>query len=290
MNSSQTVAFSKNATNVFFHILTASNLRCRHCYINPSQHGAESLDIDTITAWLNTFAGKENSTNVIFLSGDTLSGGEAQRVRLAAQLGSNLTGILYILDEPTIGLHPRDSGILIHALKTLRDRGNTVLVVEHDEETIRQADTLIDLGPGAGRNGGLIVASGTPELIKNTENSLTGKYLKLKTRTLTSRLRRFRDQPRIEIQGACLNNLKSIDTKFPLGTLIAVTGVSGSGKSTLVKGTLFPAISCGLEGRPVPERLCRSIRGWEPVKGVYEKRRLCQFAVYMTLPKSCTSC
>jgi excinuclease ABC subunit A len=152
-------------------------------------------------------------------SGDTLSGGEAQRVRLAAQLGSNLTGILYILDEPTIGLHPRDSGILIHALKTLRDRGNTVLVVEHDEETIRQADTLIDLGPGAGRNGGLIVASGTPEFIKNTENSLTGKYLKLKTRTMTSRLRRFRDQPRIEIQGACLNNLKSIDTEFPLGAL-----------------------------------------------------------------------
>ncbi len=203
-------------------------------------------------------------------SGDTLSGGEAQRVRLAAQLGSNLTGILYILDEPTIGLHPRDSGILIHALKTLRDRGNTVLVVEHDEETIRQADTLIDLGPGAGRNGGLIVASGTQEFIENTENSLTGKYMKLKTRTMTSRLRRFRDQPRIEIQGACLNNLKSIDIEFPLGALIAVTGVSGSGKSTLVKGTLFPAIRCGLEGRPVPERLCRSIRGWEPVKRVLE--------------------
>ena len=165
-------------------------------------------------------------------SGDTLSGGEAQRVRLTAQLGSNLTGILYILDEPTIGLHPRDSGILIHVLKTLRDRGNTVLVVEHDEETIRQADTLIDLGPGAGRNGGMIVASGTPEFIKNTEDSLTGKYLKLKTRTMTSRLRRFMDQQRIEIQGACLNNLKSIDMEFPLGTLIAVTGVSGSGKST----------------------------------------------------------
>ncbi len=203
-------------------------------------------------------------------SGDTLSGGEAQRVRLSAQLGSNLTGILYILDEPTIGLHPRDSGILIHALKTLRDRGNTVLVVEHDEETIRQADTLIDLGPGAGRDGGWIVASGTPEFIKNTENSVTGNYLKQKTRTLTSRLRRFRDQPQVEIQGACLNNLKSIDVAFPLGTLIAVTGVSGSGKSTLVKGTLFPAVRCGLEGRPVPEKLCRSIQGWEAVKRILE--------------------
>ncbi len=203
-------------------------------------------------------------------SGDTLSGGEAQRVRLAAQLGSNLTGILYILDEPTIGLHPRDSGILIHALKTLRDRGNTVLVVEHDEETIRQADTLIDLGPGAGRDGGWIVASGTPEFIKNTENSVTGKYLKQKIRTLTSRLRRFRDQPRVEIQDACLNNLRSIDVEFPLNSLIAVTGVSGSGKSTLVKGTLFPAIRCGLEGQPVPEKLCRSIRGWEPVKRILE--------------------
>ncbi|MCX5881859.1 MAG: excinuclease ABC subunit UvrA [Deltaproteobacteria bacterium] len=203
-------------------------------------------------------------------SGDTLSGGEAQRVRLAAQLGSNLTGILYILDEPTIGLHPRDSGILIHALKTLRDRGNTVLVVEHDEETIRQADTLIDLGPGAGRNGGRIVATGTPEFIKNTENSLTGKYLKQQIRTLTSRLRRFQDQPRVEIQGASLNNLKSINMAFPLNTLIAVTGVSGSGKSTLVKGTLFPAIRCGLEGRPIPEKLCLSIWGWEPVKRILE--------------------
>lgn len=203
-------------------------------------------------------------------SGDTLSGGEAQRVRLAAQLGSNLTGILYILDEPTIGLHPRDSGILIHALKTLRDRGNTVLVVEHDEETIRQADTLIDLGPGAGRDGGWIVASGTPETIKNTENSVTGKYLRQQALTLTSRFRRFQDQLRVEIQGACLNNLKSIDTAFPLNTLIAVTGVSGSGKSTLVKGTLFPAIRASLEGRSVPERLCRSIRGWEPVKRILE--------------------
>jgi len=203
-------------------------------------------------------------------SGDTLSGGEAQRVRLAAQLGSNLTGIFYILDEPTIGLHPRDSGILIHALKTLRDRGNTVLVVEHDEETIRQADTLIDLGPGAGQDGGWIVASGTQAFIQNTEASVTGKYLKQKTRSLTSRLRSFRDGPQVEIHGACLNNLKSIDMAFPLGTLIAVTGVSGSGKSSLVKGTLFPAIRCGLEGRPVPESLCRSILGWEKVKRILE--------------------
>ena len=203
-------------------------------------------------------------------SGNTLSGGEAQRVRLAAQLGSNLTGILYILDEPTIGLHPRDSGILIHALKTLRDRGNTVLVVEHDEETIRQADTLIDLGPGAGRDGGWIVASGTQETIKNTGASVTGKYLLQSTRPLTSRLRPFRNQPQVEIHGASLNNLKSIDVAFPLNTLIAVTGVSGSGKSTLVKGTLFPAIRCGLEGRPVPDKLCRSIRGWEKVKRILE--------------------
>jgi excinuclease ABC subunit A len=203
-------------------------------------------------------------------SGDTLSGGEAQRVRLAAQLGSNLTGILYILDEPTIGLHPRDSGILIDALKTLRDRGNTVLVVEHDEETIRQADTLIDLGPGAGQNGGWIVASGNQEVIRNTEASITGKYLREPNRPLTSRLRHFRDQPQIEIHRACLNNLRSIDISFPLNTLIAVTGVSGSGKSTLVKGTLFPSIRCGLEDRPVPETLCRSIRGWEKVKRILE--------------------
>ncbi len=142
--------------------------------------------------------------------------------------------------------------------------------MEHDEETIRQADTLIDLGPGAGRDGGRIVVSGTLESIKSAENSVTGRYLKQQTRAMTSRTRHFRDQPQIEIQGACLNNLKSIDAVFPLGTLLAVTGVSGSGKSTLVKGTLFAAIRCKLEGRPVPERLCRDIRGWEPVKRILE--------------------
>lgn len=203
-------------------------------------------------------------------SADTLSGGEAQRVRLAAQLGSNLTGILYILDEPTIGLHPKDNGVLINALKTLRDRGNTVLVVEHDEETIMQADTIIDLGPGAGQDGGYIVASGNLDVIQNTDNSITGKYLKKKKKPVTNRLRSISNRSKIEIEGASLNNLKSIDAAFPLNTLISVTGVSGSGKSTLVKETLFEAIRCKIEGRPVPERLCRKINGWEQVKRILE--------------------
>ncbi len=203
-------------------------------------------------------------------SADTLSGGEAQRVRLASQLGSNLTGILYILDEPTIGLHPRDNGLLINALKILRDRGNTVLVVEHDEETIMQADTIIDLGPGAGQEGGYIVAIGNQDLIQKTENSVTGKYLKKIKRNVTSRMRPISNRSKIEIEGASLNNLKSIDAAFPLNALISVTGVSGSGKSTIVKETLYEAVRCKIEGRPVPERLCRKINGWEKVKRILE--------------------
>ena len=203
-------------------------------------------------------------------SGDTLSGGEAQRVRLAAQLGSTLTGILYILDEPTIGLHPRDNQILLNALKTLRDRGNSVLVVEHDEDTILQADTVIDLGPGAGRDGGQVVASGSPEFIRNAAPSLTGRYLRRENRPDAGRRRPYKDRPQMTIEGAKANNLKNIRVAFPLNTLIAVTGVSGSGKSTLVKETLYPAVRARLEGIPVPEGLCADVSGWEPIQRILE--------------------
>ncbi|MFO7707380.1 MAG: excinuclease ABC subunit UvrA [Desulfobacterales bacterium] len=203
-------------------------------------------------------------------SGNTLSGGEAQRVRLAAQLGSNLSGVCYILDEPTIGLHPRDNRVLVDALRSLRDRGNSILVVEHDEETIRAADTLIDLGPGAGRDGGRVVATGTLAQLQHTPASVTGALVDGHVRTLTSRLRPYRDQATLTIRHATANNLKGIDVDFPLGTLTAVTGVSGSGKSTLLKETLFKGLRNKILGRTDPAGACREIGGWRAVRRVLE--------------------
>ncbi|MCU0559851.1 MAG: excinuclease ABC subunit UvrA [Desulfobacterales bacterium] len=203
-------------------------------------------------------------------SANTLSGGEAQRVRLAAQLGSNLSGVCYILDEPTIGLHPRDNRVLVDALKSLRDRGNSILVVEHDEETIRAADTLIDLGPGAGREGGRIVATGTLAEIQNTPASVTGALVDGHVRRLTSRLRPIRNQAALSIRHATANNLKGIDVDLPLGRLIAVTGVSGSGKSTLLKETLYKGLRNKILGRADPAGACREITGWETLRRVLE--------------------
>ncbi|MBW1962249.1 MAG: excinuclease ABC subunit UvrA, partial [Deltaproteobacteria bacterium] len=203
-------------------------------------------------------------------SGDTLSGGEAQRVRLAAQLGSNLTGVCYILDEPTIGLHPRDNRLLLDSLKTLRDRGNTVLVVEHDEETIRAADTIIDLGPRAGQDGGHVVASGSLEDLKKIPESITGAMIDGKPRQITSRFRQYRKNPFIRVFEASANNLKGIDVDFPLGTLICVTGVSGSGKSTLVKETLYKGLRNRILKQKHPAGLCKDICGWKSLDRVLE--------------------
>jgi excinuclease ABC subunit A len=203
-------------------------------------------------------------------SGNTLSGGEAQRVRLAAQLGSNLTGVCYILDEPTIGLHARDNQVLIGALKILRDRGNTILVVEHDEETIRAADTIIDLGPGAGENGGQIVATGKLSDLKNVSSSVTGALLDGHPKKITSRLRSYKNMSRITIKGARANNLKHINIDFPLGCLVAVTGVSGSGKSTLLKETLFKGLRNRLLKQRLPAGACKEIVGWKDLKRVLE--------------------
>jgi excinuclease ABC subunit A len=203
-------------------------------------------------------------------SGNTLSGGEAQRVRLAAQLGSNLTGVCYILDEPTIGLHPRDNHVLVDALKTLRDRGNTIIVVEHDEETIRAADTIIDLGPGAGRDGGKVVAVGSLAEIRRAPLSVTGALIDGHGRRITSRLRPWRGRPAIRVSGAAVNNLRGIDVDFPLGRLIAVTGVSGSGKSSLLKETLFKGLRNRLLNRRDPAGECRDIAGWRAVARALE--------------------
>jgi len=179
-------------------------------------------------------------------SAATLSGGEAQRIRLATQIGSRLRGVLYVLDEPSIGLHARDNGRLLSTLETLRDLGNTVLVVEHDEETIRRANYVVDLGPGAGKAGGHLVASGAPEEIARNPTSLTGQYLSGKRSIAVPEARRSRNGKSLSILGAHGNNLKNIDVSIPLGLLTVVTGVSGSGKSTLVNDILYRALAAKL--------------------------------------------
>ena len=173
----------------------------------------------------------------------TLSGGEAQRIRLATQIGSNLSGVLYILDEPSIGLHQRDNDRLIESLKKMCDLGNTLIVVEHDEDTMRAADYLIDVGPGAGDQGGEIVAAGTPKEVEKNPKSLTGQYLSGKREIAVPKERRKGNGKKIKITGAAENNLKNIDAEFPLGKFVAVTGVSGSGKSTLVNQILKKALA-----------------------------------------------
>lgn len=172
----------------------------------------------------------------------TLSGGEAQRIRLATQIGSQLTGVMYILDEPSIGLHPRDTDKLLATLKRLRDLGNTIIVIEHDRETMMAADHLVDIGPGAGVNGGRVVASGTPEEVAATPESLTGAYLSGKRAIRRPRKRRTGNGGIISITNASGNNLKNIDVNIPLGMLVGITGVSGSGKSSLINHTLYPAL------------------------------------------------
>jgi excinuclease ABC subunit A len=176
-------------------------------------------------------------------SSASLSGGEAQRIRLATQIGSKLRGVLYVLDEPSIGLHARDNNRLIDTLHQLRDLGNTVLVVEHDAETIERADYVIDLGPRAGRLGGNLIAQGTPQQITEVPESITGRYLSGKEQIATPRMRRSGTGQSIIVKGASHHNLKNVDVEFPLGTFIVVTGVSGSGKSTLVNDTLYPALA-----------------------------------------------
>ncbi|NKB77741.1 MAG: excinuclease ABC subunit UvrA [Gammaproteobacteria bacterium] len=175
---------------------------------------------------------------------ETLSGGEAQRIRLASQIGSGLVGVMYVLDEPSIGLHQRDNSRLLETLFHLRNLGNTVIVVEHDEDAILSADHIVDIGPGAGKHGGAIVAQGKPSQILKNKLSLTGKYLSGKERVDTPENRTsFNSEKTLKVTGACGNNLKNVSTEIPIGLLTCVTGVSGSGKSTLVNGTLYPAVA-----------------------------------------------
>lgn len=203
--------------------------------------------------------------------GDTLSGGEAQRVRLAAQLGSTLTGVCYVLDEPTIGLHPKDHRMLLNALKELKARGNSILVVEHDEETIREADYLIDMGPGAGQEGGRVVAKGSLKDLMRTSHSVTGQCMSETTHKISSRLRPYANVPFVSIKGATEHNLKNIDIDFPLGLLVCVTGVSGSGKSTLVRETLYKGLQNRLSREAgIKAGVCADLTGWERLDRVRE--------------------
>ena len=194
-------------------------------------------------------------------SAGTLSGGEAQRIRLATQIGSGLTGVLYILDEPSIGLHQRDNDKLLATLKKLRDLGNTVLVVEHDEDTMYAADQIIDIGPGAGVHGGNVIAQGTAEEIKQIPESITGQYLSGRKQILVPKKRRKSNGKSIEILGATEHNLKNVDVKFPLGVFTCVTGVSGSGKSTLVNEILYKYIAKELNGANEKHGKCKEIKG-----------------------------
>ncbi len=198
-------------------------------------------------------------------SAGTLSGGEAQRIRLATQIGSGLTGVLYILDEPSIGLHQRDNDKLIATLKKLRDLGNTLLVVEHDEDTMYAADQIIDIGPGAGVHGGQVMAQGTAEEIKNIPNSITGDYLSGRKQIHVPSTRRKGNKKCIEVVGATENNLKNISVKFPLGVFNCVTGVSGSGKSTLINEVLYKNLAQQLNGASEKPGKCKKIKGLENI-------------------------
>ena len=195
---------------------------------------------------------------------DTLSTGEAQRIRIVAALASNLRGVCYVLDEPTVGLHPRDDEALTQALLKLRDRGNTVVVVEHEESLIRAADHLVDLGPGAGPHGGRLVAQGTPKQVARVAESVTGRFLRGEGEPAPWLRRGLADAPRLRVTGARLHNLRDLDVELPLGRLTVVTGVSGSGKSTLVRDVLYRAAKARLAG----ERLPPVLRGLDGLKGV----------------------
>jgi excinuclease ABC subunit A len=241
-------------------------------------HEVGNMTIDRLVEWLDTLyetlddeafaiaqeALNEASQRLQFMlnvglhyltlnrSAPSLSGGEGQRIRLASQLGCGLVGVLYVLDEPSIGLHARDQRTLMETLLQLRDLGNTVLVVEHDEETMRNADWLIDMGPGAGVLGGEVVAAGTPEMVMAEPRSLTGRYLSgaLHITSPNGNRRRSPGSGWLSISGATLHNLKRIEARIPIGLLTCITGVSGSGKSSLINGTLYPALTRALHNTP----------------------------------------
>ena len=246
--------------------------------INKIQEYLRSLELSEKDKMISELILKEIDKRLQFLidvgleyltlsrSSGTLSGGESQRIRLATQIGSGLTGVLYILDEPSIGLHQRDNDKLLATLKKLRDLGNTLIVVEHDEDTMYAADEIIDIGPGAGVHGGNIMAQGTAEEIKKIEKSITGQYLSGRRKIEVPKTRRKAVKSKcIEVKGATEHNLKNIDVKFPLGVFTCVTGVSGSGKSTLVNEILYKTVAQKLNGANEKPGKCKDVKGIENI-------------------------
>ncbi|MCI5607913.1 MAG: excinuclease ABC subunit UvrA, partial [Spirochaetia bacterium] len=236
--------------------------------LSPSEEKIASQLLKEIKARLNFLKNVGLDYLTLERPAETLSGGEAQRIRLATQIGSSLTGVMYILDEPSIGLHQRDNQKLIDTLTYLRDQGNTVIVVEHDEQTLRTADFLIDIGPGAGVHGGKVVASGTPCEVMNVEESLTGQYLKGTLNMKIPEKRRSGNGLFINLQGVTEHNLKNVSVKLPLGTFTCITGVSGSGKSTLMSDVLFPLVSNKVMRSNLPVGKYGSISGIENIDKV----------------------
>ena len=250
--------------------ITSMPIRKTRDFINSlSLNKKDQMIADQIIKELNARLGFLIDVGLDYLTlsrnSGSLSGGEAQRIRLATQIGSGLMGVLYILDEPSIGLHQKDNGKLLDTLKRLRDLGNTLLVVEHDEDTMYEADHIIDVGPGAGINGGTIVAEGTIDDIKKAPNSITGDYLSGRKKILVPKKRRKSNGNYIEIIGAEENNLKKINVKIPLGVFTCVTGVSGSGKSSLINEVLYKKISQEINGSNGKPGKCEQIKGIEHI-------------------------
>lgn len=238
--------------------------------LNKEQQEISKLILKEINSRLEFLINVGLSYLTLSREAATLSGGEAQRIRLATQIGSHLTGVLYVLDEPSIGLHQRDNEKLINSLLEMRDLGNTLIVVEHDTDTMKASDYLVDIGPGAGEHGGYVVAKGTPKEVMANENSLTGKYLTGKLKIEVPKTRRKGNKKFIEIKGASENNLKNINVKFPLGTFICVTGVSGSGKSSLVNEILYKNVRNSVYKTKEKPGKCKQIKGIENIDKVID--------------------
>ena len=238
--------------------------------LDPTERKISSLITKEIRSRLEFL----NNVGLSYLTLDrlsgTLSGGELQRIRLATQIGSKLTGVMYVLDEPSIGLHQRDNDRLIATLKDMRDLGNTLIVVEHDEDTMRASDYIVDVGPGAGVHGGQIVAAGTPQEIMDNPDSLTGQYLSGKKKIEVPSQRRKGNGKKIRIVDATQNNLKKVTVDFPLGMMVAVTGVSGSGKSSLVTEVLTHGIQHSLGRMRIKPGACKTIKGMENIDKLVE--------------------
>ena len=241
-----------------------------HLELTPMQENIAHLIIKEIKNRLEFL----NHVGLNYLTLDrlasTLSGGEAQRIRLATQIGSRLTGVMYVLDEPSIGLHQRDNDRLISALKDMRDLGNTLIVVEHDEDTMKASDYIVDVGPGAGIHGGQIVAAGTPQEIMENPDSITGAYLSGRKRIEVPTKRRKGNGKKLRIVKASQNNLKNVTVDFKLGTFTVVTGVSGSGKSSLVTEVLTHGVQNALGRLRIKPGQCKEIKGLENIDKIVE--------------------